>query len=335
MSDLRIVTGAGGWLGRAVAERFSGRPLRLLVQHETEAGALARIAPDAQIVVGDVRSPDTLERLFDGARGAAVFHLAAIIHAREATKTVFDTNVGGTALVLDHSRRAGLRRVVYLSSSSPLGHNPSDDHVFDESSPYQPFGAYGRSKMEAEGLVRRANASELETVIVRCPWFYGPHQPDRQNRFFKLVRRGVFPMTGSGEQRRSLAYTDNIAKGLDLAVTVAGAAGETYWIADARPYTFREIIVAIRDALREAGLKTARRNIRLPGLLSSAAFFADRMIERTGRYVEPLHVLAEVNRTIACDITKARRELGYEPDVELTEGMRRSVRWCLDNGVEL
>ena len=57
-----------------------------------------------------------------------------------------------------------------------------------------------------------------------------------------------------------------------------------------------------------------------------------RALQAAGRYVQPLHVLGELRDTIACDISRARKELGYEPSVELFEGMQLSVRWCLERG---
>ncbi len=72
--------------------------------------------------------------------------------------------------------------------------------------------------------------------------------------------------------------------------------------------------------------------LRLPALAGRLAERADGR-SRAGRYVQQLHVLGELDKTIACDISVARAELGYEPEVELEEGMRRSVRWCVDQGL--
>ena len=82
----------------------------------------------------------------------------------------------------------------------------------------------------------------MATVIVRAPWFYGPHQPLRQTQFFAAVRRGRFPLVGDGTQRRSMAYTGNLVHGLLRAEVAEAAPGRAYWIADARPYELREIL---------------------------------------------------------------------------------------------
>ena len=62
---------------------------------------------------------------------------------------------------------------------------------------------------------------------------------------------------------------------------------------------------------------------------------ADALLQRAGRYVQQVHVLGEMDKTIACDISAARADLGYEPTVELEEGMRRSIQWCVEQGLEL
>jgi nucleoside-diphosphate-sugar epimerase len=88
-------------------------------------------------------------------------------------------------------------------------------------------------------------------------------------------------------------------------------------------------------ALRDEGFTVKEGALRLPGIAGRVAELGDRIIQRTGRYQQQLHVLGEMDKTIACDISAARAELGYEPAVELYEGMRRSIRWCVEQGLDL
>lgn len=335
---MTIVTGATGWLGRALVRALTSRGgrVRCLAPDPLQAAALELISRSIETVVGDVRNPDDLERLFDGAAAASVFHAAAVIHPAGGTREFFDVNVGGTALTLDRARRVRAARLVHVSSNSPFGSNASPLDLFDEEAPYRPKGGYGRSKMEAEALVRRSFATgDLETTIVRCPWFYGPDQPPRQTRFFALVRRGLFPLVGDGRNRRSLVYTENLVQGLLRAELAEAAAGRVYWIADARPYTMTEIVHAVRDALESEGIGVAPQRVRVPALVSNLAERADLILQRTGRYSSELHVLGELGGTIACSTARAEAELGYRPEIELREGMRRSVRWCIERGEPL
>ena len=86
--------------------------------------------------------------------------------------------------------------------------------MFRNDEPYDPYLGYGRSKMLAELRLLDEVANGLDAVIVRPPWFYGPHQPARQTRFFTMVRKGRFPVVGDGRQRRSMVYVDDLVDGI-------------------------------------------------------------------------------------------------------------------------
>ena len=333
--DVAVVTGASGWLGQNLVRALAPQRqrVRCLVPTPEEAPLLEIVAPTVEVVVGDIRDPVALDRLFEGVGAPSVFHAAAVIHPQRSTREFFDVNVGGTQLVLDRARRAGAVRCVYVSSNSPFGANPTTAHRFTEDSPFHPYMGYGRSKLEAEELVRRSQQrGDIATVIVRAPWFYGPHQPPRQTKFFVAIRRGRFPLIGDGTQRRSMAYTGNLVLGLLRAEVASVAPGRAYWIADSEPYELRDILRTVRAALEAEGLSVSTRQLRVPEPAAALAARLDGVLQGRGRYLQPLHVLGELKDTIACDIGRARVELGYDPPTELLEGMRSSVRFCLERG---
>jgi len=324
-----IVTGAAGWLGRGLVNALgSAEPsngIRAMDLPEC-VSALKPAGGNVEVLTGDVRDVEGCRRLMRGGEGATLFHLAGIIHPRRV-REFYAINLQGTINVLAAAREAGVRRAVIVSSNSPLGCNPHPDHLFDEESPYHPYMNYGRSKMLMEQHVHSLQAAGgLETVLIRAPWFYGPFQPPRQKLFFNMVRDGKAPIVGGGENLRSMAYIDNLAQGLLLAASVPKAAGQTYWIADRRPYSMNEIVDTIERLLEtEFGQRCAHRRLRLPGIASDIAWCGDWLIQTLGAYEQKLHVLSEMNKTIACSIGKAERELGYDPQISLEEGMRRSL----------
>lgn len=346
---LALVTGAPGWIGTRLVQALKmgmsevpavagqNRPgqIRCLIHPRVSREALRAIPPGIEVVEDDLSDPRALATFFERAEGAILFHCAGVIHPSRRVRELFDVNVSGTRRLLEEAERAGVRRVVVVSSNSPLGNNPHPLHQFDEASPYHPYMAYGRSKMLMEQVVHEVQArGRMETVIIRPPWFYGPGQPPRQTRFFTMIRDGKMPLLGSGDQRRSMAYIDNLCQGLLLAGQIPSAAGQTYWIADRRPYPMREIIDTVERLLeREFGMTVAHRRIRLPSIVGDVAGIADAVIQGFGRYLQEIHVLSEMNKTIACSIAKAERELGYAPTVELEEGMRRSLAWCWERGL--
>lgn len=346
-TDLVLVTGAAGWLGRAVLNALvhglpespqvgaaqPGLRIRALVLPGDEP-AVHAISDAIEVVSGDLKSPLDGIRLCHGARDATLLHLAGIIHPARV-RDFHDVNVRGTVNVLSAAVECGVRRAVVMSSNSPLGCNPHPDHLFDEDSPYHPYMGYGRSKMEMELQVAEFQAAgRIETVVIRAPWFYGPFQPPRQTLFFTMIREGKAPIVGGGRNLRSMAYTDNLAQGLLLAATTPRAAGRTYWIADRRPYAMNEIVDTVERLLEtEFARPCAHKRLRLPGIASEVALLADRALQAAGLYQQKIHVLSEMNKTIACSIARAERELGYAPAVDLEEGMRRSLRWMDERGM--
>jgi nucleoside-diphosphate-sugar epimerase len=330
-----VVTGASGWLGQHLVRALAPQRerVRCLVPAPDEAAPLEVVGRSVEVVVGDVRDPAAADRLFDGVGEPSVFHAAAIIHPRKAVRELFDVNVGGTQLLLDRSRRAGARRFVYVSSNSPFGANPTSADRFTEDSPYNPYLGYGRSKQEAEQLVLRSSTrGDLATTAVRAPWFYGPFQPARQTQFLAAVRRGRFPLVGDGTQRRSLVEVGHLTSALLLAETADVAVGRAYWVADAEPYELRAVLQAVRDAFVAEGFPVTDRAIPVPRAAAAVAATVDAAVQGLGRYVQALHVLGELKDTIACDVTRAREELGYEPATDLVPGMRASIRWSRERG---
>lgn len=337
---LALVTGAPGWAGdRLLAYLVDPHPqwpatldapsygaIRCLVA----PGATPTSARDVEVVTGDLRDPAAVARFAAGAQDADLFHFAGLIHPRLRVRDLDEVNDLGTRMLLAHAASAGVRRVIALSSNSPVGVSRDPATLFDEATPRRPYLAYGRSKAAMEDAVR---ASSLDAVILRPLWFYGPAQPERQTMFFRMVRDGKAPLVGGGRARRSLSYTDSVALAALLAAAVPRAAGRTYWIADARPYPMAEIVDTIEAVLADDfGMKVTGGRLRLPSAAADAASLIDRGLQRAGLYQQKIHVLGEMNKTIACSIARARDELGYVPGPGLREGMRRSVQWCLDNG---
>jgi nucleoside-diphosphate-sugar epimerase len=349
-TDKIIVTGALGWLGlslvqalvKGLADHESLKKpradlcIRCLILPGQDAALLKKISDRIEVIVGDIRNPADCARLCQDFKGAVLFHTAGIIHPRKVAE-FYKVNVDGTTHLLDAAIAAGVKRAIVVSSNSPCGCNPHPDHLFDEYSPYHPYMNYGRSKMRMElAALERQRQGKIETVIIRPPWFYGPNQPRRQTLFFQMVRDGKAPIVGTGENLRSMSYIDNLCQGLLLAALTEKANGQTYWIADSRPYSMNEVINTIERLMeKEFGQKCTHKRMRLPGFASEIAKVADASLQALGIYHQKIHVLSEMNKTIACSVNKAEKELGYRPAVALEEGMRRSLAWCVTQGIRI
>jgi nucleoside-diphosphate-sugar epimerase/choline dehydrogenase-like flavoprotein len=344
-----LVTGSPGWLGTRFVETLvttatapgaaavcdAETQVHCLVQRDADPTILERLDERVVVQEGDLTDGGSLRQFTRAAAGGLLVHIAGVVHPRRWTRDFERINVDGTRRLLEAAEEAGVRRAVVVSSNSPIGCNAHPEDLFDETSPYNPYMGYGRSKARMEAVVREVHGrGRLETVIIRPPWFYGPHQPARQTLFFSMIKNGKFPILGDGQQRRSMAYVDNICQGILLAAVAPGANGEVYWIADARPYTMNEIVDTVEDVLeRDFGIRCSHRRLRLPAFVGTGARIADAALQALGLYHQKIHVLGEMQQTIACSIDKARRELGYEPRFALRDGMHASIRWCLDNGL--
>lgn len=345
-----LVTGPLGWLGIGLVRSLvygltdcdnlkdpdSSLRIRCLVLPGQDGAMLQAISDRIEITVGDLRSEQDCARFCAGAEGAVLFHTAGIIHPYRISE-FYEVNVKGTINLLDAAIKSRIKRAVVVSSNSPCGCNPHPDHLFDEDSPYNPYMNYGRSKMLMELATKeRSEAKRIETVLIRAPWFYGPNQPPRQKLFFKMIRDGKAPIVGDGSNLRSMSFIDNLCQGLILSAIQEKAAGKTYWVADERPYSMAEIVDTIEALLEsEFKQKCVHRRLRLPNIASQTAFLIDGLFQGLGFYNQKIHVLSEMNKTIACSIAKAKKELGYEPKVALEEGMRRSIRQIFEREGEL
>jgi nucleoside-diphosphate-sugar epimerase len=334
-----VVTGVPGWLGTKLVEALvngasfraiTTKPIdvRCIVQPGIDVAPLERLGKRVEIVRADLRDERAVA---DVCRGATVvYHAAGIIHPRKV-QDLYDINVAGTRNILASAIAGKAKRFILVSSNSPAGLNEFASRLMTEDDPPRPYLNYGLSKLQAEWLVNDAHrAGRIEGVILRPCWFYGPNQPARQSRFFTMIKGGKPIVFGRGDNLRSMSYVDNTVQGLLLAGAVDKAAGKTYWITDRRPYSFIEIIQTVAKIL---GVEVRPRY--LPSFGSDVARLVDSLMQMAGLYNQEIHVAGELAASIAVSIDAARRDLGYDPEIELEEGMRRSIEWCRAQGVPL
>jgi nucleoside-diphosphate-sugar epimerase len=335
-----VVTGANGWLGRAVTARFSASSrVVAVVRNRSEGRAiepfLASVGGSVDLAFADLAAPQTIDAfLARSSEPVQLVHTAGVIHPRRFADFTA-VNAAGTAYLARAARVAGVARLVHISSNSPFGANTSTTDLFRQNEPYRPYLGYGESKMRAELAVLEEVSNGLDAVIIRPPWFYGPYQPARQSAFLSLIKAGRFPVFESGQARRSLVYIENLVDGIEAALGWNGQPGRAWWIADERPYTMVEIVETVRRALVDEGHDVKPNNLYLPAAVGNAAEHIDRTLQRIHRYSQKVHVMGELNKTIACDISASVAELRWQPQVALYEGMRRSIRWCAENGIDL
>lgn len=333
-----LITGAPGWLGNrfldVLVRGYQGEggarnwDLRCLTLKGMNLSFIRELAKSRSIecVEGDVRQAESLDAAMKGVD--TVFHIAGIIHPQRIAD-LYAINADGTRNVLAAAIRQRVKRIVFTSSNSVAGTNLSRAVLMTEDDPPRPYLNYGKSKWLAEEAIKAAQRKgDIETVILRPCWYYGPNQPDRQTTFFRMIQKGNPIVFGDGRNLRSMSYVDNSCQALILAAESPKAVGQTYWIADGEPYSTLQIYETVAELLDVKNFKPRF----VPGIVSECCLTADRMLQGMGLYIKEIHVAGEMNKDIACSIDKARRELGYHPQINLREGMKRSIEWCRKNG---
>lgn len=299
-----LVTGGGGFIGSHLVKRLlrEGQAVRVLDNFATgRRSNLDDVLADIELVEGDLQS---YERVHNAVRGCdLVFHLGALPSVPRSVQdplTSNATNVTGTLNVLLASRDEGVRRVVYASSSSIYGADPTLPKR-EEMQPL-PIAPYAVSKLSGESYCRAFHqVYGLESVSLRYFNIFGPGQdPESQYaavipNFISAALEGRSPIVhGDGEQSRDFTFIDNAVDANLLAADAEGAAGQVFNIACGRRTSLNEIIAQL-------GALTGKE------------------VESTNTDPRP----GDVRHSLA-DISKAHQILGYDPVVNFEEGLKRT-----------
>lgn len=318
-----LVTGGAGYTGghlcRALVARGDG--VRTLVLPGMDTSPLKALG--VEIIAGDLTRKETL---LPAVRGAdVVYHIAAVYREQNVPRRLFwDVNVLGTQNLLESAAAAGVKRVVHCSTVGVQGdiRNPPAT----EEAPYAPGDYYQESKMEGERLALKFHAErKLPVVVFRPVGIYGPGD----TRFLKLFRNVRRPMIGSGKVLYHLTYIDDLVEGIRLAGETPGVEGETFTLAGPRYTTLNELYAAIAEAL---GTRPSRIHLPLwPFLMAGAACEAAC---RPFRISPPIYRrrMDFFVKDRAFDISKAKRVLGYDPKIDLQEGLSRTAEWYRKQG---
>lgn len=313
------LTGASGYTG--------GRLLSSLLARGDAVSALVRPASvtdalrssGARLVPGDLASPEAVGQLVEGAD--AVLHVAAVYRTAGHPDSYYrEVNVGGTERLLEAAARQGVRRFVHTSTVGVHGHvlNPPAD----EDAPIAPGDIYQQTKAEGEALAfSYQRARGVPVTVVRPGAIYGPGET-RLLKLFRAIARGRYAVVGSGRTFYHPVYIDDLVAGYVLALERPEAVGQAFLIAGARYVSQDELaaLIARHTGGRVLPFHIPAAPIQLLGDLVEAVcvpFGIEPPIHR--RRVDFW------TKSRAFSIEKARRLLGYSPQMDLDEGIRRTA----------
>ena len=309
MPDRVLVTGATGFVGSHIAEAFVAAGYEVRVGARASSNERWISSLDTERVALDLDgSAEDLSR--------AVHNVDVVVHAAGITRArrpgdYYSVNAGGTRSVAAAALRAGVRRLVLISSLAARGPDGRD----------HPESDYGRSKLEAESHLR-VLSGRMEAVVLRPAAVYGPRDTDLLP-LFRMARAGWLTVPSSAALLQPVYVQDAARATLAAAREPVGFG--PFPVAENRRYTWRDVAAGLERALGRTV-----RTVRLP---AGAFVLAGRMAEWAARPLSAVPILDERrSRDLAlnawtCDVSGTEEALGWRAEVPLFEGLERTVRW--------
>ena len=319
MASTCLVTGGSGFVG--------GRLIERLVAHGWQVRALAR-SEEARRIVGRLGaqavkgSLDDIPSLTAAAAGCdAVIHVAALFKLWGDAEEFERSNVQGTANLLKAAAAASVRRFVQVGAAAVVMGDMAPMLRVDESLPLQEraWAPYSASKARSEALVIGANRPGVfETVVVRPPMIWGTGMPTL-GHMIDTVRAGQFRWVGDGSQAMSTAHVDNVCHAVELALA-KGRGGEAYFVSDGPDTTLKSFLSSLMQT-RAVEPPRASASLRVAWVMATVMEWVWRRVSRPGEPPITRQMLRLIGQPFTVDISKARRELGYRPEVTREQGL--------------
>jgi len=316
-----VVTGANGFLGREIVSRLLMSGVSMSATDISSACS----TPGVQYHQADILQEQQLLPVVESA--STVIHAAGLAHIfspRTVDKDLFDkVNAVGTKNMATTAAEAGIAHFILISSVSVYG--PFTHGMYSEDNSCHPVGAYAESKYNAELEAQEiAHKSGMALTILRLATLYGERDPGNMVRLIRTLDRGSFFWIGDGSNRKSLLYKADAARAC-LAVASRPANGVSIYNVSAPPCTMRDIVDGLSMALEKKPLP-----IRIPApiALTAGKFISCLPERRLSRLYSTLE------KWLAEDVyvtSRIERDYGFHTQIDLIEGLKREVRWYLQN----
>ena len=323
-----LITGGTGFIGSYFVPMLleQGYQVRLIVRDELKAKK--QFGDKCEYIVGDVTNKDSIKGCCEGVD--IVFHLVAKsgneLPTKENFKLFRKINVNGTENIIAECKN--IKKFIYVSSTAAMG--LVKDIPITERSKCNPYLPYQVTKYEVEELIRKKCNSGFPGIIIRPTKVYGIHEREYSYlTLAKMLKKGFFLKIGGGHNYTSNIYVSDFAQVLTNLVG-SGLIGETYIVSSRESIDFIDSGKIIAE---ELGVKF--RVIRVPAwLMIFASMVEERVFNMIGR--KPIVTKRNIQMTIhdrVYDISKAMREIGYNPQISMEQGIRTVIRWYIEQGL--
>lgn len=319
MQDIILVTGASGYLGRNILRDFvaRGQKVRGLARSDASSDLIRQLG--AEPVRGDIMDKASLKAAMQGA--AALVHAAADTDHGRPTKAQEITNLEGTRNVYAAAHAAGIKRAVHISTEAVLVDGQPIINA-DETWPIPEklAGGYSRTKAGAERAALAANGNGMSVIVMRPRFVWGRDDTTALPQLVAAMKTGKLVWFDGGDYLTSTTHIANVVEGVRLCLE-KGLGGEVYFITDAGDIAFRPWVTALlaTQGIDTSGVRSMPRSL-MNFIVNAGEFLANL----TGGVLSgPIgrQEYATVGNTVTLNITKACRELGYQPVMSRTEGL--------------
>lgn len=323
-----LVTGGTGFIGGYFVPMLlnAGYTVRLLVRDKDRAYKL--YGDKCEYFVGDVADKESIKGCCTDVD--IVFHLVAKsgneLPTKENMKVYRDINLNGTKNIIKECQN--VKRFIYVSSSAAMG--VVKETPISEKSECKPYLPYQISKYEAEAMIRELCKNGFPGIIVRPTKVYGINEKDYSYlTLAKLIKKGILPKIGNGKNFTSNIYVSDFANAL-LKLVVNGNIGETYLLTSEESIGFVEAAKIIADELN-----VKIRVLKFPAwFMLLAASIEEKFFVLIGK--KPIVTKKNIEMTIQdriYDISKAKEDIGFKPEMTMEKGIRTVIRWYKEKGL--
>ena len=323
-----LVTGGTGFTGSHLVRRLLSRGHEVLALDNQEGIFFKELQQEgAKVTIGTVTDENLLRSLIPGCE--VIYHLAAAFRRVNLPKSEYvNVNVNAMRKLLDIARENKVRKIVYCSTQGVHGNveNPPGD----ENTPIKPEDFYQFTKYKGEEVAQEYIQQGMDITILRPTAIYGPGDPGRFLMMYRQVKKGVFPFFGKGQALYHPVYIDNFIDAFELAAEKPAAKGQAYIIADGKYYTIEQIVREIAKVMN-VDLKV----LHLPfWAIYSVSALVELVFKPFPWWDPPLFRRRAdwFRQNRAFKIDKARRDMGYDAKIGLTEGLKRTYEWYKANG---
>lgn len=314
-----FVTGGTGFIGSHVVDYLINNDQTNQIKCLVRSSEKWLEGKPYKKISGDLHSIRTIEKALKNVD--TIVHLAGVVKAPSQKEFDF-ANVEATEHLVRLANRSGVKKMVILSSLAAAG--PSNGKPLTEKSPMKPVSMYGRSKKKMEEMIHKIADPELSVTILRPPAVYGPRE-DQIYTLFNMMSKGVAPMVGDGDKPElSIIYVQDLIQAIDKSISQKEKGVHTYFVSGDEVTSWNRINDIVQTVL---GKKNIPIHIK-PEWVKKIAGVVETTATFFGSYpVVNREKAKEMILEWTCDHTKAKKELNYQPQYSLEEGISRTLRW--------